>query len=42
MEPIYVGNLVPSMSCYEKGIEKYDKCIKEVVFYEESLFRDFN
>ena len=42
MEPIYVGDLVPSIASYKKIIEKYDKGIKEGAFYEESLFGDFN
>ena len=29
MEPIYVGNLIPSIASYKKIIEKYDKGIKE-------------
>jgi hypothetical protein len=29
MEPIYVGDLIPSIASYEKIIEKYDKGIKE-------------
>ena len=37
MEPIYVGDLVPSIASYKKIIEKYDKGIKEGEFYEESI-----
>ena len=29
MEPIYIGDLVPSIASYKKIIEKYDKYIKE-------------
>ena len=29
MEPIYVGDLLPSIASYKKRIEKYDKGIKE-------------
>jgi len=37
MEPIYVGDLLPSIASYKKIIEKYDKGIKEGEFYEESI-----
>ena len=42
MEPIYLIDLVPSMASYKKGIEKYDKGIKEREFYKEPLGGDFN
>ena len=42
MEPIYVGDLVPSIASYNMVIEKYDKGIKEGVFYEEPLGGDFH
>ena len=42
MEPIYVGDLIPSIASYKKIIEKYDKGIKEGEFNEEFLGRDFN
>jgi len=42
MEPIYVGDLLPSIAFYKKIIEKYDKGIKEGEFYEEPTDRDFN
>jgi len=42
LEPIYVGDLVPSIVSYKKIIEKYDKGIKEGEFYEESIGRDLN
>tara|TARA_B100000886_G_scaffold272434_1_gene196388 strand:- start:279 stop:419 length:141 start_codon:yes stop_codon:yes gene_type:complete len=42
MEPIYVGDLVPSIATYKKAIEKYDKRIKEGEFYEEPLGENFN
>ena len=42
MEPIYVGDLVPSISSYKKIIEKCDKRIKEAEFYEEPIGADFN
>ena len=41
MEPIYVGDLVPSIASYKKFIEKYDQAIKEGFFYEEHLCGDF-
>ena len=37
MEPIYVGDLLPSIASYKKIIEKYDKGIKEGEFYEEPI-----
>ena len=42
MEPIYVGDLVPSIASYKKVIEKYDKSIKEGELYEEPFGEDFN
>ena len=42
MEPIYVGDLFPSITSYIKIIEKYYKGIKEGEFYEEPLGGDFN
>ena len=42
MEPIYVGDLVPSIASYKRVIEKYEKGINEREFYEEPLGRDFN
>ena len=42
MEPIYVGDLIPSIASSENIIEKYDKGIKEVEFYEELTGGDFN
>ena len=42
MEPIYVGDLVPSVASYKRIIEKYDKSIKEGEFHEEALCDDFN
>ena len=34
VEPIYVGDLVPCMATYKRVIEKYEKGIKEVEFYD--------
>ena len=42
MEPIYVGDLIPSIASFEKIIEKYYKGIKEGEFYEECIGGDFN
>jgi len=42
MEPIYIGDLVPSIASYKKIIEKYDKGITEREFYEEPIVGDFN
>ena len=42
MEPIYIGDLVPSIASSKKIIEKYYKGIKEGGFYEEPTGRDFN
>ena len=37
MEPIYIGDLVPSIASYKKIIEKYDKGIKEGDFMKNIL-----
>ena len=42
MEPIYLGDLIPSITSSKKIIEKYDKGLKEGGFYEEPTGRDFN
>ena len=42
MEPIYLGDLLPSIASYKKIIEKYDKGINEGEFYEELIEGDFN
>ena len=42
MEPINVGDLVPSIASYKKAVEKYYKGIKEGEFYEEPLGEDLN
>ena len=42
MEPIYVGDLIPSIASSKNIIEKYDKGIKDGKFYEEPIGRDFN
>ena len=40
MEPIYVGDLIPSISSYEKVIDKYEKGLKKGEFYDESTGED--
>ena len=42
MEPIYVGDLIPSIAYFKKIILKYFKGIKQEEFYEEPIGRDFN
>ncbi len=42
MEPIYLEDLIPSIASSKKIIEKYNKGIKEVEFYEEPTGGDFN
>ena len=37
MEPIYVGDLIPSIASYKKIIEKYDKGIEEGDFMKNLL-----
>jgi len=37
MEPIYVGDLIPSIASFKKIIEKYDKGIKEGNFMKNLL-----
>ena len=37
MEPIYVGDLLPSIASYKKIIEKYDKGLKEGDFIKNLL-----
>ena len=42
MEPIYLGDLVPSKASSKKIVEKCYKGIKEGEFYEEPIGGDFN
>ena len=42
MEPIYLGDLVPSIASSKKIIKKYYKGIKDGGLYEEPTGRDFN
>ena len=41
MEPIYVGDLIPSIASSKNVIEKYNKGIKEEKFYKEPTGLDF-
>ena len=41
MEPVYIGDLVPSIASYENIIEKYNKGLKKSDFYEEPIGEDF-
>ena len=41
MEPIYLGDLIPSIASSKKIIEKYYIRHKRGGFYEESTVRDF-
>ena len=40
MEPIFVGDLIPSISSYQKVIEKYEKALKKGEFHEEPIGED--
>ena len=40
MEPIYVGDLLPSTSSYQKVIDSYSKALKKGEFYEEPIGED--
>ena len=40
MEPIYVGDLKPSISYYQKVIDSYEKALKKGGFYEEPIGED--
>ena len=40
MEPIFVENLIPSISSYQKVISKYEKGFKKGEFYEEPIGED--
>ena len=42
MEPIYVGELFPSIESFKRGIDKYEGGLKDGEFYEEPLGVDFN
>ena len=40
MKPIYVGDLIPSISSYQKVIDKYEKALNQGQFYEEPIGED--
>ena len=42
MNPIYLGDLIPSIVSFKRIIEKYYKGTKEKEFYEEPIGRDLN
>tara|TARA_Y100001970_G_C14255801_1_gene875254 strand:- start:337 stop:504 length:168 start_codon:yes stop_codon:yes gene_type:complete len=39
--PAYIGDLVPSISNYERAIDNYKKGINAGDFYEEPIGEDF-
>ena len=40
MEPIYVGDLIPSIYSYQKVIDRYENALKQGEFYEEQIGED--
>ena len=40
MEPLYVGDLIPSINSYQKIINQYEKGLKKGDFYEEPIGED--
>ena len=40
MEPIYVGDLVLSISSYQEEIDIYEKALKKGEFYEDPIGED--
>ncbi len=40
--PVYVGDLIPSVATYQKAINIYNKGLKSGDFYEEPIGDDFN
>ncbi len=40
MEPVYVGDLIPSINSYQKIIDKYEKGLKNGEFHEEPIGDD--
>ena len=40
MEPSYIGDLIPSISSYQKIIDSYEKALKKGEFYEEPIEED--
>ena len=41
-KPVYVGDIMPSVSTYQKAINIYKKGLKSGDFYEEPIGDDFN
>ena len=35
MNPIYVGDLIPSINSYQKIVDKYERGLKKGEFYQE-------
>ena len=42
MEPVYVGDLIPSIASYKRAIEKYERGLKKGDFHEEPIGEDLN
>ena len=42
MEPIFVGDLVPSVASYKRLIDRYERGLKQGDFYEEPIGDDLN
>ena len=40
MQPIYVGDLIPSTNSYKKIIDKYERGLQKGEFYEEPIGED--
>ena len=40
MESVYVGDLIPSISSYQKVIDGYEKALKKGEFYEDTIGED--
>ncbi len=41
-KPVYVRDIIPSVSTYQKAINFYKKGLKSGDFYEEPIGDDFN
>ena len=40
MQPIYVGDLIPSINSYKKIIDKYERGLQKGEFHEEPIGED--
>ena len=40
MDPIFVEDLIPSISSYQKVIDNYEKALKKGEFYDELIGED--